>query len=83
LCDVTREEAGSHVEYALCESNEIVYSFYPITLCEGCMLRIYDALSEKTKEAGRRFYDDHFGFPPPGAPSLQRQPERLPVWVSL
>jgi hypothetical protein len=83
LCDVTREEAGSHVEYALCESNEIVYSFYPITLCEGCMLRIYDALSEKTKEAGRRFYDDHFGFPAPGAPSLQRRPERMPIWVSL
>ena len=83
LCDATREEAESHVEYALCEANEIVYSFYPIAVCEGCMLRIYDALSEKTKEAGRRFYDDHFGFPPPGAPSLERRPERMPVWLSL
>jgi hypothetical protein len=83
LCDAPREEAKAHVEYALCEGTEIVYSFYPITLCDDCMIRIYDALSEKTKEAGRRFYDDHFGFPPPGAPSLQRQPERMPIWVSL
>jgi hypothetical protein len=83
LCDAPREGAKSHVEYALCEGTEIVYSFYPITICDDCMIRIYDALSEKTKEAGRRFYDDHFGFPPPGAPSLQRRPERMPVWISL
>jgi hypothetical protein len=83
LCDTPREEANSHVEYALCEGTEIVYSFYPIAVCDDCLIRIYDALSEKTKEAGRRFYDDHFGFPPPGAPSLQRRPERMPVWISL
>jgi hypothetical protein len=75
--------AKSHVEYALSEGSEIVYSFYPITICDDCMIRMYDVLSEKTKEAGWRFYDDHFGFPPPGAPSLQRRPERMPVWVSL
>jgi hypothetical protein len=83
LCDLPREEAKTHVEYALCEANEIVYSFYPFTVCEECIVRIYDALSKKTKDAERRFYDDHFGFPPPGAPSLERVPDRLPVWVSL
>ena len=83
LCDTPRDEANAHVEYALCEGAEIVYSFYPITVCDDCMIRIYDALSEKTREAGRRFYDDHFGFPPPGGPSLQRRPERMPIWVSF
>jgi hypothetical protein len=83
LCDLPREEAKTHVEYALCEANEIVYSFHPFAVCDDCIVRIYDALSQKTKDAERRFYDDHFGFPPPGTPSLERVPERLPVWVPL
>lgn len=73
LCDTLREEALTFVEYAACEGGEIVYQSNPFLICETCLLRINDLLSDQTKEAWRRFWDDHFGFPTPGAPALARE----------
>jgi hypothetical protein len=82
LCHTPRGQARSHVEYADCEAGEMVYAIYPFAVCETCQVSVYDALSDQTKEIERRFFDEHFGFPPPGSPALERQPE-LPAWIVL
>jgi hypothetical protein len=82
LCQTPREQARSHVEYADCEAGEMVYAVYPFAICETCQVSVYDTLSDQTKEIERRFFDEHFGFPAPGSPALERQPE-MPAWIVL
>lgn len=64
LCGLGREEAPAHCEYAYCEGQEIVYFLHPMMVCRQCLIRLFDALSEKTKDHRRRFYEDHYGLPP-------------------
>jgi hypothetical protein len=81
LCGAAQEDLEAYVEHAGCESNEIVYAFYPYMLCEDCLLRAYEVLSAKTKQERGRFYGDHFGFPPPARPFAERPEERLRGWL--
>jgi hypothetical protein len=73
ICREPKDASPTYVEYAMCEGTEIVYQIYPFIVCEPCLLRINDALSDQTREAWRRFYDDHFGFPTPGAPGFHSE----------
>ncbi|MGD8625530.1 MAG: hypothetical protein PVF47_18500 [Anaerolineae bacterium] len=80
LCGAAKEDLETYVEHAGCESNEIVYALYPYMLCEDCLLRAYEVLSEKTRQERGRFYGDHFGFPPPAHPFAEKPQERLLSW---
>jgi hypothetical protein len=80
LCGAPRDAAPAYAEYATCQGADILYHVYPIVICEPCILRINDALSEKTRENWRRFYDDHFGFPPSGVPAAEREYQFLCLW---
>jgi hypothetical protein len=80
LCGAAKEDLELYAEHAGCESNEIVYALYPYMLCEACLLRAYEVLSEKTRQERGRFYGDHFGFPPPAQPFAERPEERLKGW---
>ena len=72
LCGVDRAKTTAYVEYAACESNEIVYGEFPYMLCEQCLRAVHMSLSEQTREERGRFDKEHFGFPPPGAPARER-----------
>jgi hypothetical protein len=64
LCGLGKEEAPAYCEYAYCEGEEIVFFVHPMMICHKCLIRLFDALSEKTKDQRRRFYEEHYGFPP-------------------
>lgn len=64
FCRLGREDAPAYGEYAHCEGQEIVYFHHPMMICRKCLLRLFDALSEKTKDHRRRFFEDHYGLPP-------------------
>jgi hypothetical protein len=64
LCGLRKEEASAYCEYANCEGREIVFFIYPMMICRKCIIRLFDALSEKTKEHRRRYYEDHYSLPP-------------------
>lgn len=83
LCNTAAEEAPGYAEYAHCLANELIYQLFPAIICDTCMVRVNDALSEKTKDEWRRFYDEHYGFPPAGRPARERVEGELPVWMAL
>jgi hypothetical protein len=33
-------------------------------VCGECLVGLFDALSEKTKDHRRRYFDKHYGLPP-------------------
>jgi hypothetical protein len=82
LCDAPKEKVTHYVEYAHCVGTEVVYHVYPAMLCEDCILQANELLSKETRERWRRFYDEHFGFPPSGG--LHRTPVKdvLPLWAA-
>jgi hypothetical protein len=71
LCNGEKARASRYVEYAMCEADELITQLYPFVICEDCTLRLYDALSTRTKDDFRGFYDRHFGFPPGGSPARE------------
>lgn len=83
LCSKLVEEVSGYAEYAHCQASELVYHVFPAIICDGCMVRVNDALSDKTKDEWRRFYDEHYGFPPAGWPARERVEDELPVWIAL
>lgn len=64
LCGLAKEEASVHCEYAYCEGQEIVFLVHPLTICGECLVHLFDALSEKTKDYRRRYSERHYGLPP-------------------
>jgi hypothetical protein len=71
LCGLPKAGADWYIEHARCESNEIVYYMHPFVVCHTCTLRIHDQLSEQTRGERGRFYERHFGFPPPWKPRAE------------
>lgn len=65
LCGRSRAELETWFEYALCEGEELIFLTQPSMVCEACTIRVNDQLSEETRRHKRRFFDQHFGFPPP------------------
>ena len=65
LCGQSRSELETWFEYALCEDEELIFITHPSVICEACTIRINDQLSEETRRHKRRFFEQHFGFPPP------------------
>jgi hypothetical protein len=65
LCSQSRAELETWFEYALCEGEELIFLTQPSMICEACTIRINDQLSEETRRHKRRFFEQHFGFPPP------------------
>ena len=63
-CGTPRDEAKEHVTYGFFEGGSILYYVPPYMLCDGCIISLYDQLSEKTKEIEGRFLADHLGLPP-------------------
>jgi hypothetical protein len=64
LCGAGKDQITTYFEYAYCDGEEIIYYTHPFMMCEPCALKVYEALSEETKDARRRFFRRHFGLPP-------------------
>lgn len=80
LCGLPKEEAEVHCEYAYCEGHEVVYYVHPMMVCGGCLLRLFNALSEKTRDHRRRYFEGHYGLPPD---LLSYQPIDVPIHFVL
>ncbi len=70
LSGLALQEASVHCEYAYCEGPEIVFLIHPLMICGPCLVGLFDALSEETKDHRRRYFDRHFGLQP-GLSSLE------------
>jgi hypothetical protein len=81
ICSTPREEIETYFEYALCEQNQLVFYTHPSLVCEACTLRIYNSLSEQTRDHKRRFMQEHFGFPPPGSDTLKADVHLSKLWL--
>jgi hypothetical protein len=63
-CGTPRDEAKESVTYGFFEGAQILYYVPPYMLCDGCIVALYDQLSDQTKEIEGRFMADHLGLPP-------------------
>jgi hypothetical protein len=77
ICSTPKDEVAASFEYALCQGNELVLYTHPSMVCDKCTLRIYDSLSEQTRDHKRRFMEEHFGFPPSGSKVRESDVESL------
>jgi hypothetical protein len=66
LCHRPREQLAEYLEYALCEGDELIYYTHPSVVCAQCTMRLYNSLSIQTREHKRRFFQEQYGYPPPG-----------------
>jgi hypothetical protein len=66
ICNEDREFVSEYFEYAHCVGEAIVFYTGPSMICDRCTMKIYDSLSSQTKDHKSRFFQKHFGFPPPG-----------------
>ncbi len=64
ICDVEKRAIDEYLEYAYCEGEEIVFYVHPFMMCLECALKLNENISEKTRDARQRFWEEHFGFPP-------------------
>ena len=64
LCGARKDEVRAYIESAYCDGEEIIYWNFPLMICEPCAVRVHESLSAETKEARRRFFTRHFGYPP-------------------
>lgn len=78
ICLIGKEAIQEHFEYTYCENNNIVFYTHPSIVCDKCTLQIYNSLSEQTRDYKRRFFENHFGFPPHSG--LQKEPIRDTIY---
>lgn len=63
-CSKERSDLSEYFDYAFCDRAEILVYTYPFMQCGNCTLELVRSFSEQTLEARRKFFADHFGFPP-------------------
>gem|GEM_PF-2402583 len=69
LCQTLKIELSEFFEYAWCEGDELVYYTQPSLICSKCAQSVYNQLSAETKDHKRKFYEKHYGYPPPNVSS--------------
>lgn len=81
LCGVPRGQVSEWFEYALCEGEQLIYYTHPSMVCAACSFKVYNSLSAESKEQKRRFFEQHFGYYPPGGQSIDAQNRTRSLWL--
>lgn len=73
-CKAPLKTQDEYVICAQCDGHDLLFYYLPYMLCEPCILKINEGLSEKTKDVWGRWKSRHF----PGPPSFEQDPTRSP-----